>query len=141
MSSPRKGGYTIHSHNNSKPEQAALELCKQHGSCVTDDHSLTTRSKTPERRRDSREGARHDTRGGARDGARDVVKGGARGDTGDEWNDIRTVLKKQRSIWCLVTRRNDAGNDAEMAHKTTPWDSALGGARDDIQLRYRQRPN
>ena len=93
-----------------------MEIYKRHGSGVTDDHSLTTRSKTPERRRDSREGARHD----GRDGARDGVKGGTKGDTGDAANANGTTYGqclKQRPIWCLVPRRNDAGNDAKMANK------------------------
>ena len=109
-----------------------MELCKRHGSGVTDDHSLTTRSKTPERRRDSHEGARHDTRGGARDGARDGVKGGARGDTGDanksEMNDIRTVLKTALDIAL------DAAFD--MVLGTAPKRRRNGAQKDSL----RQRP-
>ena len=35
-----------------------------------------------------------------------------------------------------MPRRNDAGNEAEMAHKVAPRDSARDGPRDDIRLHY-----
>ena len=95
-----------------------------------DDDSLTTRSKTPERHRDSCEGARHD----GRDGARDGVKGGARGDTGDAANVNGTKYRqcsKQHPIWYLVPHRNDAGNDAKMANKRL-LEIAPGMAREKL---------